>query len=71
MSASRFTRQDRKNVRIAVLKRVLKDLAHLPQTPALSADMNELELIIEELGGDSRTGAHRAIKEGEAPCQSD
>ncbi len=59
---SGFTSQDRKDARIAVLKRVLKDLAHLPSTVALSADMNELEVMIEELGGDSRTGAHRAIR---------
>ena len=50
--------------RIAVLKRVLKDLALLPQTPQSIADRNELELMIVELGGDARTGAHRAIIEG-------
>lgn len=47
--------------RINVLKRVLKDLAHLPQTPTSVADRNELELMIVELGGDARTAVHRTI----------
>lgn len=51
--------------KIALLKRVLRELAHLPRTPALQADMNSLEAWIDELGGDGRTGAHRAIREGE------
>lgn len=60
--------------RVALLKRVLKELAHLPSTPALQADMNSLEHWINELGGDSRTGAHKVIREGKqrrSTCQSD
>ena len=55
---------ERQNARrIAVLKRTLRELAALPQTPALQADMNSLEHWIDELGGDGRTGAHRAIRD--------
>lgn len=50
--------------RIAVLKRVLKDLAQLPDTVQGIADREELEQMITELGGDARTGAHRAIRKG-------
>jgi hypothetical protein len=60
--------------RIALLKRVLRELAALPRTTALEADMNSLEALIDELGGDSRTGAHRAIrnsKQRRTTCQSD
>ena len=49
-------------LRIALLKRVLKELAVIEPTPPLKADMNSLEQWITELGGDARTGAHRAIR---------
>lgn len=48
--------------RIAVLKRVLRDLAQLPQTSGGIGDREELELMIRELGGDERKGAHREIR---------
>jgi len=50
--------------RIAVLKRVLRELAALPRTPALLSDMLELETWITELGGNSRDSAHREIMKG-------
>jgi hypothetical protein len=53
--------------RIAMLKRVLRNLAALPRTTALEADMNSLEALIDELGGDSTTGAHRAIRSSKPP----
>lgn len=46
--------------RVSMLKRVLRELAALPRTTALEADMNSLEALIDELGGDGATGAHRA-----------
>ena len=49
--------------RIGVLKRVLKQLAHLPETPEGLADRLELEDMIREMGGDERTGAHVAIRD--------
>ena len=49
-------------LRIALIKRVLKELAHIEPTTTLKADMNSLEKWITELGGDARTGAHRVIR---------
>lgn len=57
---------DDHQTRIALIKRVLIELAHAPPTAALEADMNALERWITELGGDARTGAHYAIKKGKS-----
>ena len=48
--------------RIALYKRVLKELAAIESTPSLKADMNSLEHLITELGGDARTGSQRVIR---------
>ena len=54
--------------RIALLKRVLRALAQVnrkfPNVRVTEADMHDIEEWITELGGDARTGTHRAILDG-------
>lgn len=66
-----MTRKRERSRRVATLKRVLRilhvtDVRHRSgQTlEKYDADIATLESMIEELGGDARTGAHAAIKEG-------
>lgn len=48
--------------RVAILKRTLRRLANRDEiSDVLAADMQEIEKMINELGGDGRTGAHVAI----------
>ena len=56
------------DAKINLLKRVLRTLAQVnrkfPNVRVIESDIHDLEAWITELGGEARTGTHRAILDG-------